>query len=64
MDRELTALVAGRSEAPVAGRPGWTMRLLSAAEVLEARREAGELAADERERAVCSNACLLARALE
>ena len=40
------------------------MRLLSAAEVLDARREAGELAADDRERALCSNACLLARALE
>ena len=64
VDRELTALVAGRNKTPVEGRPGWTLRLLSAAEVLEARREAGELAADGKERAVCSNACLLARALE
>jgi hypothetical protein len=33
-------------------------------EVLEARREAGELSEGEREKALCSNACLLARALE
>lgn len=64
MDRELTALLAGKRRVQVKSRPGWTFRLLSAAEVLEARREAGELASDERERAVCSNACLLARALE
>jgi len=32
-------------------------------EVLEARREADWLAQGERERALCSNACLLARAL-
>ncbi len=43
---------------------GMTLRLLSAFEVLQARREAGELAAEDRERALCSNACLLARALE
>ena len=41
-----------------------TLRLLTAMEVLEARREAAELAGEERERALCSNACLLARALE
>ena len=40
------------------------LRLLSALEVLQARREAAELAQTERERALCSNACLLARALE
>ena len=40
------------------------LRLLSALEVLQARREAGELAGEDRERALCSNACLLARALE
>ena len=39
---------------------GMALRLLSALEVLQARREAGE----DRERALCSNACLLARALE
>ncbi len=40
------------------------LRLLSALEVLEARREGAELAADERERALCDNACIIARALE
>lgn len=43
---------------------GRTLRLLTALEVLEARREAEELSRAERERAACSNACLLARALE
>ena len=43
---------------------GMDLRLLSALEVLQARREAGELACEDRERALCSNACLLARALE
>ena len=43
---------------------GRRLRLLTAMEVLEARREAADLAADHRERALCANACLLARALE
>ena len=43
---------------------GMDLRLLSAFEVLQARREAAELAREDRERALCSNACLLARALE
>lgn len=43
---------------------GMELRLLSALEVLQARREAAELADGEREQALCSNACLLARALE
>ena len=43
---------------------GRQLRLLSAMEVLQARREAAELAREQRELAVCSNACLLARALE
>lgn len=43
---------------------GMDLRLLSALEVLQARREAAELAQGDRERALCSNACLLARALE
>ena len=43
---------------------GMQLRLLSAWEVLEVRREAAELMQTERERALCSNACLLARALE
>lgn len=43
---------------------GFDLRLLSALEVLQARREASELAEDGTEQALCSNACLLARALE
>ncbi len=43
---------------------GRSLRLLSAKEVLEARREGQELAVDQREKALCANACLLARALE
>ena len=43
---------------------GMCLRLLSAREVLEARREAETLAQGEKERALCANACLLARALE
>ena len=42
---------------------GMDLRLLSALEVLQARREAGELACEDRERALCSNACLVARAV-
>jgi len=43
---------------------GCDLRLLSALEMLQARREGLELAGDGREQALCSNACLLARALE
>lgn len=43
---------------------GLTLRILSAMEVLEARREAEGLAQAGGERALCANACLLARALE
>jgi len=43
---------------------GKSLRLLSALEVLQARREADALAQGEKERALCANACLLARALE
>lgn len=42
---------------------GRQLRLLSAIEVLEARREALWLAQGDRERALYSNACLLARAV-
>lgn len=42
---------------------GRQLRLISAMEVLEARREAQWLARDGRERSLCSNACLLSRAL-
>ena len=40
------------------------LRLLSAREVLEARREGEQLAAEGREKALCANACLIAKALE
>lgn len=43
---------------------GSFLRNLTAMEVLEAKREALELASEERELALCSNACLLARAWE
>ena len=43
---------------------GMFLRLLSALEVMEAGREAEGLVREDRERALCANACLLARALE
>ena len=43
---------------------GGELRLLSAREVLDARREGDGLAQDVRERALCRNACLVAKALE
>lgn len=49
---------------PVEGRPGVTLRVLSAWEVLEARREAGAMERTGRETALCANACLLSKALE
>ena len=45
-------------------KDGRSLRLLTAMEVLEARREAEALVREDRERALCSNACLLAKALE
>ena len=56
------SILAGRDRMRLEN--GMDLRLLSALEVLQARREAGELAQEARERALCSNACLLARALE
>ena len=55
-------ILAGPERADAGG--GRTLRLLSAREVLEARREGDELARDGGERALCRNACLIARALE
>ena len=43
---------------------GMELRLLSALEILQARREAVELAKGAEELPLCSNACLLARAME
>ena len=42
---------------------GRQLKLLSAFEVLEARAEARQLVGDEREMALCANACLLAKAI-
>lgn len=56
------SILAGRDRMSL--KNGMDLRLLSALEVLQARREAGELAQEAGERALCSNACLLARALE
>ena len=42
---------------------GLQLRLLSAFEVLQARAEARDLAGEEREMALCANACLLAKAV-
>ena len=56
------SILAGRDRMDLDN--GMSLRLLSALEVLQARREAEELAQSERERALCSNACLLSRALE
>jgi len=56
------SIIAQRDRIPLEN--GMELRLLSALEVLQARREAAELAVEDRERALCSNACLLARALE
>ena len=44
---------------------GWSLRLLTAREEMECRREGLELAAEEGEgqEALCANACLVARAL-
>jgi len=56
------SILAGRDRMELGN--GMDLRLLSALEVLQARREAAQLAGEDRERALCSNACLLARALE
>lgn len=54
----------GSRRTAVEGRPGLTLRVLSAWEVLEARREGRAMEETGREAALCANACLLARALE
>lgn len=43
---------------------GTSLRILTAMEVLQARREAWDLCNEEQELALCSNACILARAWE
>ena len=54
-------LAAGRTDRTL--EDGVRLRLLTARELLEARREAAELAEDGKELALCSNACLVARAV-
>lgn len=57
-----SSILAGRDRMDLDN--GMRLRLLSALEVLQARREADELSHNPGERALCANACLLARALE
>lgn len=56
------SILAGRDRMELDN--GMQLRLLSALEVLQARREADELCQNDSERPLCANACLLARALE
>ena len=62
MSRAVEALLAGAER--MALGDGRFLRLLSAQETLEARREGEALARTGREKALCNNAALLARALE
>ena len=64
MERDWMTLLAGARRTAAEEGQGLELRLLSAREVLEARREAAGLTREDRERALCANACLLARALE
>ena len=62
MEENWSVLLGGRRRIKV--DKGMDLRLLSALELLEAGREAEQLACREEEKALCANACLLARALE
>ena len=64
MKRDLMAILAGARRVAAKEGHGLELRLLTAMEVLQARREAADLVQEDREKALCSNACLLARALE
>lgn len=63
MERDLHTLLAGRSRETLELGNHTQLRLLTAYEVLEVGREAAELTVRDREKALCSNACLLAKAL-
>ena len=64
MEQELFRLLAGPRTRRVEVRGEvWTLKVVTALALLEARREAEGLAREGAERALCSNACLLARAL-
>lgn len=54
-------LLSGISSMKVEG--GYTLHLLSALEILQARREGLSMAQNGLEQALCTNACLLSRAL-
>lgn len=60
--RMSSSILAQRDRLPLEN--GMELRLLSALEVLQARREAKEMAQGEQELPLCANACLIARALE
>lgn len=62
MEENWSVLLGGRRRIKV--DKGTELRLLSALELLEAGREAEQLAHRKEEKALCANACLLARALE
>ena len=64
MERDLMAILAGARRVSAKEGHGLELRLLTAMEVLQARREAETLSQGDREKAICSNACLLSRALE
>lgn len=63
MDPELSALLVGRNQMVLSVEDGMELRLLSAYEILEVGREAAQLVQGDREKALCSNACLLAKAV-
>jgi hypothetical protein len=60
-DRGLSALLAGGERETLPLGDGTEFRLLSAFEILEVGREAADMAERDREKALCSNACLLAK---
>lgn len=59
--QENTPFWAARERLPVAEG---TLRLLSAWEILQLRQESAQLRLEGAEQALCSNACLIAKALE
>lgn len=60
MDRALTAFLGGSRRR---SRGGWTLRVLTARELLQARAEAAELTEKPEEEGLCLNACVTARAV-
>ena len=62
-ERGLSVLLAGGERETLPLGDGTEFRLLSAFEILEVGREAVSMAERDREKALCSNACLLAKAM-